>query len=196
MRECAAFALTIFAKNCAAHTGRHVTRVSAGSNTAPATHVQLATNVSSFISAAYTLRSSPATPRSAPAPAAPATLVTLRCSFACLSATPTPAQHLVTQRKPGGSAQSFSAWFQPHGVGEALLLVPLLISDCVLEIASATALPQQQPLHQQNEQKYAKHLQSRSWHVINRLPLDAAALCPDTAAAAAASAAGAGGKLL
>jgi hypothetical protein len=110
MRECAAFALTIFANDCAAHTGRHVTRDSAGSNTAPATHVQLATNVSSFISAAYTLRSSPATPRSAPAPAAPtapaapATLVTLRCSFARLSATPTPAQHLVTQRKPGGSA--------------------------------------------------------------------------------------------
>ena len=128
----------------AAHMRTHVTRVTAGSNTAPDTQVQLVTKLSSFYfcslhAALFTCHPSqrrrPCRPRHAGHPAM------LFCAPLCNSDTCTTPR--VIQQKPGGTNQSFSARLQPDGVGEALLLVPLLISDCVLKNASANELPQQ-----------------------------------------------------
>jgi hypothetical protein len=110
-------------------------------------------------------------------------------TFARFSAISTPAPHLVTQQTPGGANQSFGARLQPDltGVRPALLPVKLFISVCELKNSSTTELPQQNPFHQRNKRGCDEThlLQSRSWHVIDRLPLDAATLRPDSAAAAA-----------
>jgi hypothetical protein len=66
---------------------------------------------------------------------------------------------------------------QPQGVRPALLPVIHLISDCVLENLSATALPQQKPFYQRNKSgRDATDLHFGTWHVIDRLLLDAAGL--------------------
>jgi hypothetical protein len=102
--------------------------------------------------------SSHATPCSATSPAAAATspaaaaasLGALRRLFTRFSATATPARHRVRPAhtvQKAETAKRFGARSQPHGVGVALLQVPILIGNSMLENASATASQPQQHIH-------------------------------------------------
>ena len=95
--------------------------------------------------------SSHATPCSAASPAAAAaSLGALRRLFTRFSATATPARHRVRPAhtvQKAETAKRFGARSQPHGVGVALLQVPILIGNRMLENASATASQPQQHIH-------------------------------------------------
>ena len=83
-------------------------------------------------------------------PAAAASLGALRRLFTRFSATATPARHRIRPAhtvQKAETAKRFGARSQPHGVGVALLQVPILIGNRMLENASATASQPQQHIH-------------------------------------------------